>query len=141
MQGILSSIPGLAIAIGVAAAVPASRPWVWIAVAALAAYALVDILVKPSWRMRVHRWEVTDEAVYAAEGWWTHQWRIAPVSRIQTVDTVRGPLQRRYGLSSVTVTTASAAGPITIDCLDVPTARAVVAELTEITGHSAGDAT
>ena len=60
---------------------------------------------------------------------------------MQTVDSAQGPLMRPFGLMSITVTTASAAGPITIDCLDAPTARAVVAELTEITGRSAGDAT
>jgi len=60
---------------------------------------------------------------------------------VQTVDTAQGALMRYFGLLSITVTTASAAGPLTLECLDVPTARSVVAELTEITGRSAGDAT
>ena len=48
---------------------------------------------------------------------------------------------RMFGLASITVTTASAAGPITVDCLDVDTARHVVARLTAITAASEDDAT
>ena len=99
------------------------------------------IVAMPRVRFRVHRWEVTPTAVHTRSGWLTTEERIAPLSRVQTVDSAQGPLMRPFGLMSITVTTASAAGPITIDCLDVPTARAVVAELTEITGRSAGDAT
>jgi membrane protein YdbS with pleckstrin-like domain len=40
------------------------------------------------------------------------------MSRIQTVDTVRGPLQQLLGLSTVTVTTASAAGPLQVKGID-----------------------
>ena len=65
----------------------------------------------------------------------------SPISRVQTVDSGQGALMRAFGLMSITVTTASAAGPLTIDCLDTATARSVVAELTEITGRHAGDAT
>jgi membrane protein YdbS with pleckstrin-like domain len=48
---------------------------------------------------------------------------------------------RLFRLASLTVTTASAAGPITIDCLDADRARELVATLTAITGASEGDAT
>ena len=99
------------------------------------------LVAMPRVRFRVHRWEVTPTAVHTRSGWLTTEERIAPLSRVQTVDSAQGPLMRPFGLMSITVTTASAAGPITIDCLDVATARAVVAELTEITGRSAGDAT
>lgn len=141
MQGLLTALPVLAVVIAIAVAVPESRPWSWIALAGLTAWALVEIVVAPAWRMRIHRWEITDEAVYASAGWWTQEWRIAPVSRIQTVDTVRGPLQRRYGLSSVTVTTASAAGPIRIDGLDAQLASDLVHRLTLVTHAAEGDAT
>lgn len=102
---------------------------------------LVHLVVVPKIRYRVHRWEVTPTAVFTRSGWLSREQRIAPLSRVQTVDTQRGALMRAFGLSSITVTTASAAGPITIDCLDKETAERVVAELTEITGRSEGDAT
>jgi membrane protein YdbS with pleckstrin-like domain len=59
-------------------------------------------------RFRIHRWEVTDEAVYTLSGWLVREWRIAPISRVQTVDTEHGPLQQLLRLATVTVTTASA---------------------------------
>ncbi|MBQ6640002.1 MAG: PH domain-containing protein, partial [Saccharopolyspora sp.] len=69
------------------------------------------------------------------------EWRIAPMSRIQTVDTARGPVQRLFGLSSVTVTTASAAGPLRIDALDQHVAAELVTRLTAKTQAARGDAT
>ena len=104
---------------------------------ALAAYPVV----MPPLRYRVHRWEVTDTAIHTRAGWITISSRIAPLSRVQTVDSRQGALMRVFGLASLTVTTASAAGPITIDCLDAAQARELVATLTEITGASEGDAT
>ena len=104
-------------------------------------FAAVEIVVMPRWRYRVHRWEVTDTAVYTQSGWFNQERRIAPISRVQTVDSASGPLERRFGLANVTVTTASAAGPLRIHGLDRVTAEVLVAELTEITSHSQGDAT
>jgi len=103
--------------------------------------AALNIVVMPRWRYRVHRWEVTDIAVYTQSGWFNQERRVAPISRVQTVDSASGPLERRFGLANVTVTTASAAGPLHIRGLDRATADVLVAELTEVTSHSQGDAT
>ncbi len=102
---------------------------------------LVEMIVVPQLRYRVHRWEVTPTAVYTRSGWLNREQRIAPLSRVQTVDSEQGPVMRMFNLASITVTTASAAGPITIDCLDAQVAERVVAELTEITSRTDGDAT
>ena len=53
----------------------------------------------------------------------------------------RGAIMRLYGLANITVTTASAAGPITIPCLDSDLADRVTADLARITGQTSGDAT
>jgi membrane protein YdbS with pleckstrin-like domain len=103
--------------------------------------AATHLIVMPRWRYRVHRWEVTATAVYTQSGWIIQERRIAPLSRVQTVDTERGPLEQLFRLANVTVTTASAAGPLRIHGLDRATAESVVAELTETTGNSQGDAT
>ena len=66
----------------------------------------------------MHRWEVTDTAVYTQTGWWSRERRIAPMSRIQTVDHAEGAIARLFGLATVTVTTASAAGALEIAGLD-----------------------
>ena len=99
------------------------------------------LAVMPRWRYRVHRWEVSPLAVYTQAGWLTQERRIAPLSRIQTVDSQRGPLEQLFGLTNVTVTTASAAGPLHIKGLDDATAQRLVHELTTVTAAVEGDAT
>jgi membrane protein YdbS with pleckstrin-like domain len=84
---------------------------------------------------------VTGEAVYTLSGWIVREWRIAPISRVQTVDTEHGPLQQLLGLASVTVTTASARGPVTIRGLAAGDAAELARQLTETTQATAGDAT
>jgi len=103
--------------------------------------ALLHLTVMPQWRYRVHRWEATDEAVYVQSGWFNQDRRIAPVSRIQTVDSRRGPFEQLFKLANVTVTTASAAGPLTINGLDRDTAQGLVDDLTSTTQATTGDAT
>lgn len=106
-----------------------------------AVVAVAHVTVMPQWRYRVHRWEATSAAVFTQSGWFKQEWRIAPVSRIQTVDSERGPLEQLFRLADVTVTTASAAGPIKIGGLDRDTAQRLVAELTATAQATAGDAT
>lgn len=71
----------------------------------------------------------------------TVEQRIAPISRVQTVDTERGALSRLFGLSTVTVTTASAKGELRIEGLDRDVAARIVHDLTVVTAASEGDAT
>ncbi|MHB1473652.1 MAG: PH domain-containing protein [Dermatophilaceae bacterium] len=121
-----------------------SRDHEGLRVAALAItflFASAHLIVMPRWRYRVHRWEVTDNAVYTQSGWLSQERRIAPISRVQTVDTERGPLEQLFRLANVTVTTASAAGPLRIHGLDRIVADGLVTQLTEVTSHSEGDAT
>jgi membrane protein YdbS with pleckstrin-like domain len=103
--------------------------------------ALVNVVVAPLWRYRVHRWDISSQAVYTRTGWLVQERRIAPISRVQTVDTYRGPLDRMLGLANVTVTTASSAGAVHIVALDTSTTERVVAQLTDIASLGAGDAT
>lgn len=99
------------------------------------------VLAVPPLLFRIHRWEITDEAVYTLSGWLVREWRIAPISRVQTVDTEHGPLQQLLKLASVTVTTASAKGPVTIRGLDAADAAELARVLTETTQATQGDAT
>ncbi|ADT97336.1 MULTISPECIES: PH domain-containing protein [Mycolicibacterium] len=101
----------------------------------------VSVVVAPLWRYRVHRWEVDPTAVYTRSGWLVQERRIAPISRVQTVDTYRGPLDRLFGLANVTVTTASSAGAVRIVALDLDVADRVVAQLTDIAALGQEDAT
>ncbi len=118
-----------------------ARPWLIPITAVVVVLGLGYLLVMPRWRFRVHRWETTDDAVYTSAGWINQEWRVAPMSRIQTVDTERGPLQQLFGLATVTVTTASAAGALRLAGLDHAVADDLVEQLTETTQATPGDAT
>ncbi len=113
----------------------------WVAAAVTVIGIVVFVVVVPMWRYRVHRWEIGAQAVYTRTGWLVQERRIAPISRVQTVDTYRGPLDRLFGLANVTVTTASSAGAVRIVALDSEVADRVVAQLTDIAALGAEDAT
>jgi membrane protein YdbS with pleckstrin-like domain len=113
----------------------------WAIVAASLLLAVAYIVVMPQWRYAVHRWETTAHAAYTQTGWFNQELRIAPISRIQTVDSHRGPLEQLLRLANVTVTTASAAGPLKINGLDRLTADRLVDDLTTRTEANLGDAT
>lgn len=112
----------------------------WV-VAVVVVSALAYVVVMPIWRYRVHRWEVTDTAVYTQTGWWVRERRIAPMSRLQTVDHAEGALSRLFRLATVTVTTASAAGALEIVGLDRSHALDLADELAVRADSVPGDAT
>jgi membrane protein YdbS with pleckstrin-like domain len=115
--------------------------WHVLALVATVVLGGAHLAVMPRWRYAVHRWEAAPGAVYTQSGWFDQERRIAPVSRIQTVDTERGPFEQLFGLSSVTVTTASAAGALEIRGLDRDVADRLVDELTGATTMDDADAT
>ena len=116
--------------------------WLHLTAAVVTAVLVVlEVGVAPVWRYRVHRWQISPEAVFTRTGWLVQQRRIVPISRVQTVDTYRGPLDRLFRLANVTVTTASSAGAVKIVALDNATADRVVAQLTDIAALGAEDAT
>src|SRR4051794_13623073 len=107
-------------------------------------YAVVAIgytVLMPLYRYRVHRWETTERAVYTQTGWLSRERRIAPMSRVQTVDLEQGVVARALGLATVTVTTASAAGALRIEGLGAEVAERLVADLTHRADLETGDAT
>lgn len=119
----------------------AARPWLAIALVLTGLYLIINTLVAPLWRYRVHRWESTADAVYSLTGWYVREWRVAPLSRVQTVDAVRGPIEQILGLSTLRVTTASSRGAITINGLDKEVASELAEQLNAIAQDIPGDAT
>jgi membrane protein YdbS with pleckstrin-like domain len=144
MWAVGGAIPWLVLAVGQLLWFLLDQRWLWLhgscgVVTVIGA--AVAVAVVPWWRYRVHRWEISPQAVYTRTGWLVQERRIAPISRVQTVDTYRGPLDRLFGLANVTVTTASSAGAVRIVALDSEVADRVVAQLTDIAAIGAGDAT
>ena len=101
----------------------------WAAPVAVVLSAVGTIGIRPWFRFRVHRWEVTEDAVYTLTGWLTRTWTLVPISRIQTVDVTRGVLQQLFGLSTVAVLTASSQGTVRVWHLDADVAQRVADDL------------
>ncbi|MGC5615611.1 PH domain-containing protein [Georgenia sp. Z1491] len=118
-----------------------ARPWLLAPAVAAGAMLLVRVAVEPWWRFRVHRWELTEHAAYATTGWLVQEWRVSPVSRIQTVDAVRGPIEQLLGLSTLRVTTASSYGAIKVQGLDRAVAEEASTRLAKAAELTEGDAT
>ena len=133
-QGVLGTVVyGLAVSLFLLLG-PGDGGWLvplvrWVGPVAVVVYGVVAIGVRPRLRYRVHRWEVTADAVYTLTGWLTRTWTLVPVSRIQTVDVTRGVVQQVFGLASVAVLTASSQGTVRIPHLDAEVARRVADDL------------
>ena len=101
----------------------------WLGPVFVVVYGALAIGVRPRLRYRVHRWEVTDEAVYTLTGWLSRTWTLVPISRIQTVDVTRGVMQQLFGLASVAVLTASSEGTVRVPHLEAGVAQRVADDL------------
>ena len=132
---------GWAVAGGIYLGLPERPGWVTVLLVLASVLVVVPTVVMPPLRYRVHRWEVTPTAVVTRSGWINREQRVAPLSRVQTVDSSQSGLMRLFRLRSITVTTASAAGPLLIQCLDEQVADRVAADLTVVAGEAVGDAT
>ena len=99
--------------------------WLWptLVIGAFVVLAVCSILISPNIRYRQWRYEIRESEVDLKHGFVTHTRQLVPMSRIQHVDTRRGPLQRRFGLASVVFFTA--AGSIEIPALSVEVAAEV----------------
>lgn len=94
-----------------------------------AVYAVIALSIRPWFKHRVYRWEITNEAAYTRTGWLTQTWTLVPISRIQTVDVTRGVLQQLFGLATVAVLTASSQGTVRIWHLEHDVAQRVADDL------------
>jgi membrane protein YdbS with pleckstrin-like domain len=133
-QGVLGTVvTGLAVTVLLLALPPNAGLMLtavrWAGPVFVVLYGVVTIGVRPRLRYRVHRWEVTAEAVYTLTGWLTRTWTLVPISRIQTVDVTRGVIQQAFGLASVAVLTASSQGTVRVPHLAADVARRVAEDL------------
>ena len=126
VYGAIVAVGVLLVPSSVGGPVPVLR---WLLPVLVGVYAVVAIGVRPWIRYRVHRWEVTGEAVYTLTGWLTRTWTLVPISRIQTVDVTRGVLQQLFGLATVAVLTASSQGTVRIWHLEHDVAQRVADDL------------
>jgi membrane protein YdbS with pleckstrin-like domain len=110
----------------------------WLVGGAVVAGLVAAAVIQPTLAYRRFRYEITELGLYVARGRLWRRWQVVPHARVQTVDTNRGPLERLFGLVSVSVTTASAKGATDIPGLDPVVADALVEELSRRAGIEEG---
>ncbi len=93
----------------------------------------VIVGVAPGLRWRRWRYEIRPDEVDLQRGILWVARTLVPLARIQHVDTRQGPLQRRFGLSTVVFYTA--AGPNQIPELSTPVAVEVRDRIAALTGE------
>jgi membrane protein YdbS with pleckstrin-like domain len=89
--------------------------------------------VAPGLRWRMWRYEIRPDEIDLQRGILWIERTLVPLARIQHVDTRQGPLQRRFGLSTVVFYTA--AGPNQIPELSTAVAAEVRDRIAELTGE------
>ncbi|MCM3768036.1 PH domain-containing protein [Neobacillus niacini] len=70
-------------------------------------FTILHILIFPSLRWKRWRYEVREEELELQEGIFIRTRTLVPMVRVQHVDTVQGPILRKYKLASVIVHTAA----------------------------------
>ena len=93
----------------------------------------VTVGVAPGLRWRMWRYEIRPDEIDLQRGILWIERTLVPLARIQHVDTRQGPLQRRFGLSTVVFYTA--AGPNRIPELSTPIAAEVRERIAVLTGE------
>ena len=120
---------------------PAARPWTTVLLVVLGGAAVVSVVVEPWWRSRVHRWEVTDEAVYAPHRLVGAEWRSSRRSLASRPSTpCAGRWNRRSACPRCGSPLHRRAGAIEIVGLDHEVAARTAERLTAITQRTPGDA-
>ncbi|WP_054950556.1 PH domain-containing protein [Numidum massiliense] len=108
--------------------------WIFSAAAGVLAiiYTLIGVVIAPTIRWRRWRYEITEREIDLRHGVFFIKRTLIPMVRVQHVDTSQGPLMRRYGLATVSVSTA--AGEHEIPALTVEAADALRDQIAELAG-------
>jgi putative membrane protein len=75
---------------------------------------------------------VGERAIAVRDGWWTRRWRLAEIDKLQGLQLSRSPLDRWFGMATLTLDTAGGTGlgaPLSLRFLPVADARALKARL------------
>lgn len=75
-------------------------------------FTFLHIFLFPTLRWKWWRYEVREEEIELQEGFFIRSRTLIPMVRVQHVDTIQGPILRKYKLASVIVHTAATAHQI-----------------------------
>jgi uncharacterized protein len=108
----------------------------WIIGAAIAMaviYSYLFIFLLPKLRWKRWRYEVREQEIELQYGVFIVKRTLIPMIRVQHVDTLQGPLLRKYGLSTVTVSTAATVHEIpALDMEEAESLRTSISRLARV---------
>lgn len=101
----------------------------WLIAVPTAALAALAVGPLQTLRWRRWSWRLTETAIELRSGVLTRRHTVVPYFRVQQIDVLEGPLERLLGIATLTVTTASAGGSVSLPGLPAATAPTVRGEL------------
>lgn len=101
----------------------------WVVALPLAALATFAVGPLQTMRWRRWSWRLTGTAIELRSGVLSRRHVVVPHFRVQQIDVLEGPLERLLGLATLTVTTASAGGSVSLPGLPAATAPALRGEM------------
>ncbi|MCR8850702.1 PH domain-containing protein [Rossellomorea sp. SC111] len=110
IYGVLESLIVAALAVGaiVLTFIFDWSQWVTaISVVVLILFTYVFVFLLPTIKWKRWRYEVREQEIELQRGILIVKRTLVPMVRVQHVDTVQGPILKRYGLSSITISTAA----------------------------------
>lgn len=82
--------------------------WIAVVITSLALLeSILEILIWPKLKYKQWRYEILDEEIQLQYGILVRHRTLIPMIRVQHVDTKQGPILRRFGLATVTFSTAA----------------------------------
>ncbi|CAM4088623.1 PH domain-containing protein [Mesobacillus thioparans] len=103
------------------------------AVAVAVVYSYFFIFLLPKLRWKRWRYEVREQEIELQHGVFIVKRTLIPMIRVQHVDTLQGPLLRKYGLSTVTVSTAATVHEIpALDMEEAESLRTSISRLARV---------
>ncbi len=130
LAGIPWVVIGLGLAITAAVFAVLWSAWLWTAVVLLLILIAQWALLLPR-RVRACGYREGADDLVVASGVMFRSLETIPFGRIQSVDISEGPIERRYGLATISVTTAASSGGVGISGLPREEAERLRARLSE----------
>lgn len=106
---------------------PQQMTWVKVIYYLVSGCCVFDLLLAPYIRYCRYRYCITDECIDVKEGFLFVERNIVPIERLHKIRTMRGPIDRLFGLTKVIVTTAG--GDVTIRFLEEKQAEDIAMNL------------
>jgi len=106
IEGTLTVLPFLIVAIVLGVVGPIPQPWTWAPMIVPVLIALVAVMLLPMKRYRSRGYHISDDRLRVVKGVLFHADTVVPFSRVQHLDVEQNPLERMFGIARLILHTA-----------------------------------